>query len=177
MFVLILCMFKVGSCFIEKCLSDNHIQHVKLHSYDIDEQKLYPIHQITHIITIKRNPKDLWKSAFFEDIDKIEHYPYAFGTSEEVEAATIDQLINHYCAQDWKRYRWLNFDYYKGWIEKFKAIGKPILILNCDNLSDQVAKKLPKFFDMNMKLNLKPSHVGKDNTFGKKYQEFKHRCK
>ncbi len=173
MFVLILCMYKVGSCFLEQCLRDNSIRHIKLHSYDIDEQNEYPMDDITHVITIKRDPQKVYMSAFFEDISKINVYPYAYGTSDQVEKASIQDLINHYNAQEWEKYRWLNFDYYEKWIEIFKQHNKKTLILDCDSLSEEVNQKLPTFLGVTMNLNLKPSHLGKNGEYGNRYETFK----
>ena len=177
MFVLILCMFKVGSCFLEKCLADNDVKHVKLHSYDFDEQILHPMDKITHVITIFREKKQVYMSAFFEDIDKIDQYEYAFGTQEEIENASIDDLINHFNMQDWSKFRWLNFKYYADWIKFFKRQGKKTLKLNCNQLSIDVNEKLPQFLGKTtMTIDLNPSHVGIEGKFGNKYSNFLNCC-
>jgi hypothetical protein len=167
-------MYKVGSCFLENILTKNNIPHVKLHSYDNLEQNQYPIESITHVISVRRDPLKLYMSAFFEDIDKIEDYPYAFGTSEDVENATVEELITHFNKQDWKRYRWLNFDYYNEWLENFKKLGKHILLLNCDTLSNNIVDKFHTFLKRSLVIDSTPTHVRTiENQFGKKYQEFK----
>lgn len=167
LFVLILTPYKVGSCYMSKILHDNNIPHARLHSYDENERLKYPTYMITHMITMERDQQSLYISAYFADIDKFGSYPYSYGNTEN---ATIQELVEHYFKQDWTRYRWLNYDYYRAWTRWFKNRNIPTLMLQTETLSTTIQQVLPEFLGIvNLKIDPEPSHVGRDAPNGSLY--------
>lgn len=171
-FILLLCPYKVGSCYMSQILHNNNIPHIRLHSYDDLERSKFPTSSITHMITIERNPEDLYVSAYFADIDQKPAYDYSFGSKEDVTKASIQELVQFYFKQNWSIYRWLNFDYYRGWSRWFQKRGIPVLTLKTESLSTDLPKLLPSFIGMkkdSLQFDPKPSHVAKDGPDGSLY--------
>lgn len=140
-FVLLVTPYKVGCCYVSKVLSDNNVPHVRLHSYDADERAKYPPEQVTHFITVERECiLDLHISAYFADMHQgRQHYPYAFTDSlEKAVSAPMRDIVNHFFRQDWSAYRWLNYDYYRGWMRWFARRGVPSLTLYTEKLSENI---------------------------------------
>lgn len=178
MFVLLLSPYKVGSCYLAKILEANGVPFVRLHAYDNVERNKYPPEIITHFITAERKVHlNLYISAYYADIHQAPHYPYAFASSEDaVNAAPTRDLVNHFFRQPWHTYRWLNYNYYRGWQRWFAARSVPTLTLHTESLSVDVEQLLPTFFKDHKKkwtFDPTPSHVTKDNPSGARYLELR----
>lgn len=179
-FVLLLSPYKAGSCYLSKIMSINSVPHARLHAYDAVEQACYPIESITHVITCERKVHlDLYISAYFADIHQKHHYPYGYAdTKEAVDAASIEQLVQHFFTQPWRTYRWLNYNYYRGWMRAFARRGIPTLTLITEQLSTpECAKKIEDFIRGSSSSNWKsdpiPSHVTSEHPSGKRYLQLK----
>src|SRR3989304_9352498 len=171
-FILIISPFKTGTCYIEEILEKNEIKHNKLHGYNEIERKIYPIDKITHVITLRRELRRLYSSAFFEDIDKPEDYEYAYGTPDEVEKASVSDLVKHFKLIDWTKYRWLNNEHYDEIMDEFIKKGIPVLKLKTENLKNEI-EQLPIFLGLdNMGLTYEKTHMGIESKYGEKYKLF-----
>ncbi len=186
--VLLLTMFKVGSTTIANILHRHKIPFVKLHQYDNWAQKQDPIESFTHIITLVRDPVDLYISAMFQDIS-MPAYEYYYGEKWHVLRDPVTKLINHFDKIDWSKYRWLNFDYYAGiFLNKFrvdvykdmvydkeKGFGKvgKLLILDMNKLDDNIGT-ISGFLDNKIKVGSYYRHNdGEIKWYSNKYKEFR----
>ena len=161
---------------MSQLLDDNHIPHIRLHSYDSIERDKFPTNLITHMITIERIPEYLFISAYFADIDQKPAYSYSFGTKEGVEKASIRDLVDFYFVQNWYIYRWLNFDYYQAWCRWFRRRRIPVLSMKTESLSTDVPHLLPTFLGIEEDTFLfdpKPSHVAKEGPNGWLYLQLR----
>lgn len=139
-FVLLVTPYKVGCCYVSKILADNGVSHARLHSYDADEREKYPPETVTHFITVERESiLDLYISAYYADMHQGKsHYPYAYTDSlEKAIASPMRDVVNHFFRQDWTSYRWLNYDYYRGWLRWFARRGVPSITLYTETLSSE----------------------------------------
>lgn len=179
-FVLLLSPYKVGSCFVGKILADNGVPHARLHAYDaVEQQKILPT-AVTHFITVRRRRQlDLYISAYYADINQAPYYPYAYAaTADEVVAAPIETLVEHFKKQPWHSFRWLNFQYYDAWMRWFQRRGVPVLCLETESLSETIAPAFQKLFaaaapDKVWSIDTKPSHVTEETPNGSRYAELK----
>jgi len=124
------------------------------------------------MITVERIPEYLFISAYFADIDQKPAYPYSFGTKEDVEKASIQELVDFYFVQNWSIYRWLNFDYYQAWCRWFRRRRIPVLSMKTESLSTDVPNLLSRFLgieDSTFRFDPKPSHVAKEGPNGQFY--------
>ena len=161
---------------MSQLLNLNHIPHIRLHAYDSAERDKFPTHMITHMITIERIPEYLFISAYFADISQKPAYPYSFGTKEDVEKSSIQELVNFYFEQNWFIYRWLNFDYYQAWSRWFCRRKIPVLSMKTESLSTDVPNLLRTFLgieDNAFRFDPKPSHVAKEGPNGLLYLELR----
>ena len=163
-------------------LEVNNVPHIRLHSYDTLERERIPADSVTHVITIERIPEYLFISAYFADIDQKPSYPYSFGTQEDVQHASISELVGFYFKQNWSIYRWLNFDYYRAWARWFRRRGIPVLSMKTESLCSDVPNLLPKFLGIDhdsaeihhqFRFDPKPSHVAVEGPNGALYLELR----
>lgn len=154
------------------------------------------------IFTIVRNPIDLYKSAYFQDIN-FKDYPYYFGEKERILNADVDTLINHFKSFSWPDYMYLNIyycleaigkyvntnllDYPFDRNKKYQIIkGKnddgqtvQICILRLDILNDEpcllsAIQELYSDSDFIDRFMKKENiNISEDKWYGKKYKEFK----
>lgn len=119
--VLILSPFKTGTTSLFATFKSNNVDVIKLH--DIDET----FHtDYSHIFLITRNQKDLYLSAFFQDIDNPE-FEYYFGTQQEVLEADISDLISHFNRFDFSKYSHLDINHYLDLLKKYFKVNIPNL--------------------------------------------------
>ena len=139
--IVILTPFRVGSTSVREALSGiPNLSIHKLHTYGPYEYHIIKPDKVDGVILIYRKPIDIYISAYFADCDKPE-YPYYFGTRDDVMAAPIDQLINHFKSFKWETYGWLNYDYYIDTLKKTFNVD-PIGIKGFMDSPDHITHKV-----------------------------------
>ncbi len=92
-------------------LPKNVAKAEKYHVYSSHERQKFPPHEVQTVILIYREPVERCISLFFHTCTVPDH-PYYFGTQQEVESASTQQLIDHFKKFDWSQISWTNYNYY-----------------------------------------------------------------
>ena len=210
--------FKVGSCSLYSYLRNNNITTGKwLKSQEIiDPDKLiiiklhsdtYKIKEIINqhmpqfspniIFTIIRDPREIYMSAYFQDITN-PGYPYYFDCADNVVSCDVNDLVNHFLSFSWDEYEHVNLytciktlEEYTGidifgqsfdktnkykiyQNDKFKLCILNIELLNNKEIIKQICNELgypPEIIDGI--LLACGSNISSDKWYAEKYKEFK----
>jgi hypothetical protein len=157
------------------------------------------------IFTTIRNPLDIYKSAYFQDIT-CDAYDYYYGPMEVVLDEDVNKLITHFNTFKWDSYyhlsvyntikdlsEYTNIDIlsesydkekgYKIYYSRRSADNKPIIlcIINMELLHDRnrIAKLLEELKYPSEIINnsyiIEDSNIGSDKWYSSKYAEFKNK--
>lgn len=211
--------FKSGSCTLYSYLLNNNITTGKWLKSDVqlDPNKpniiikqhsdVYNIHEIIQehmpefkpkiIFTIIRDPREIYISAFFQDMDK-PSYPYYYDNADNIMNTDINLLIKHYYKFRWSDYQHLNthtciktleeytnIDIYGQSFDKinkykiYKTNDITLCILNIKILHNKlIIKQILKELNYDDEIinnidTASQSNISSDKWYAEKYEEFK----